>query len=145
MDLILLYTVLEEVEDNLLPVVQNRAHANSWIEEHRLHQRAKQRLEDLRNGGIESNLGCTEDEIADLRERFEKLDKDMPPFAKKDPIPDPGDLRVMIESSKLSYERKFVISRDKHFLAYPSELLEWFDIVVLDGRKVHNLAAQWRG
>lgn len=135
--------VAEEAGDNLLEVVQDVHDRPSLKTQHDLFKKAKGRLDKILAGMIERNPSLRSDELEDLRDRFRDLDRDLPPFVDKGPIPEDNDMRIMLKASKLDVNRVFMLSRDQHFLAYADVLKDQMDIHVIDGRNLPFLAQRW--
>lgn len=136
--------VIDRGETHLLDALREAHGKRNLREQNRLYQRAKERLDNLANRFTTKDPSVNKQEVDDLRGRFKALDLNLPPIAQKDPIPENEDLEIMLKSSKLPAENTFVISRDRHFLAYKDQLKEWYDLAVVDGRELPFIANRWR-
>ncbi len=77
--------------------------------------------------GMQRQAGeCSPEAINDLRAFFREVSKDLGNDARgvaKDPVPERGDLEIMVRVSSLdAFGDKFILSKDKHFTAYGPEI-----------------------
>jgi len=62
----------------------------------------------------------------------------------KDPMPDEGDIRIMLQASKLQRAGKIhVFSRDAHFLGYAAEIEARYHLLVRHGGELPSLLNDW--
>lgn len=106
---------------------------------HKLLEERKAELARLLAGMERLDLHVAAGEIQEAIAFFERNQRDL---GAKDPIPDIGDLRIMIQASRLG-GTVFVFSKDRHFTRYADLIRQRWGIEVVPVLDYYQILGNW--
>lgn len=161
MDRLLHWANARAIRVILLPIVRDEARGvlRKDIEERflgkrprneilQLYKRAEQRLDTLVTRLVVEDPPYAESDFLAEKKWWSGNTHSLDHLVKgKDPMPDDGDIRIMLQTSRIpTIGKRHVISRDAHFLGYAPELAAQYGIAAVhNGVQLPMLLNEWGG
>jgi len=85
----------------------------------------------------------TQRDIQIAKNFFESRKKPLQTQRSKNPIPGENDLKILISTAKLTFNKRGILSDDSHFTEYRDEILSKFNVIILDLKEINQIMNSW--